>query len=42
MPENFVDCLKRHNEEVIIDENRFAEFYVHGGSVSMDKPSGIL
>jgi len=39
----FVDFLKRHPAEVIIDENGFAEFYVHGGSVSVwvQKPTGV-
>jgi alpha-amylase len=31
----FVDFLKKHPAEVIIDENGFAEFYVQGGSVSV-------
>jgi len=40
----FIDYLGRHPAEVIIDENGFAEFYVHGGSVSVwvEKPAGIL
>jgi alpha-amylase len=42
--ETFVDYLGRHPAEVIIDENGFGEFYVHGGSVSVwiEKPAGVL